>query len=76
MKTKITNENKASPCKKIIPDKANVTIEIYTYPNSSNEELICCASFNRSPEAPVLLILSLPAKSQLKDKQKYWYYFL
>ena len=54
---------------KIDVESRRFLISCLAYPSSSREELICCASFNRSPDAPVLLIRSLPAKSQLKEKK-------
>ena len=43
----------------------NNAMKYFTNPSSRREELMCCASWSLSPEAFVLFILSLPAKSQL-----------
>lgn len=39
------------------------TKALITFPRALRDKLIFWAYFNRSPETPVLLILSLPAKS-------------
>ena len=48
-------------------DVAQIKVkENASHPNSSRDELICCASLSRSPSAWVFLSLSLPAKSHLQ----------
>lgn len=40
-----------------------------THPSSRRDRLTCCNSDSRSPSTPLFFILSLPARSQLQQRE-------